>query len=51
MAQNPSIGTIAGPDDIAPEGTVITQAHVDAYRKSVEKIHREMGLPAPQWSN
>ena len=42
--QHPTVGTVAGPDDVAPEGTVITQEHVDVYRHNVEDLHRRMGL-------
>ena len=46
MAQQlPGVGTIAGPDDVAPEGEVITEEHVRAYRARVEEAHRNLGLP------
>ncbi|MGW4528334.1 hypothetical protein [Amycolatopsis sp. NPDC004378] len=41
----PGVGEIAGIDDIAPEGTVITEKHVLDYRASVEQAHRNLGLP------
>jgi hypothetical protein len=48
----PQVGTIAGPDDIAPEGEVITEQHVLAYRASVEAAHHAAGMPtADLWSD
>jgi hypothetical protein len=44
-----AIGTIADVDDIAPQGTVITQAHVDAYRASVQAAHQ--GLDVVLWDD
>lgn len=44
MTKN-DIGRIAGPDDIAPQGTEITQAHVDTYRANVEAAHQAAALP------
>lgn len=44
-AQLPGVGRIAERDDIAPEGTVITEAHVLAYRAQVEDTRRALGLP------
>ena len=41
----PGVGEIAGREDIAPEGTVITEQHVLEHRAAVEQAHRNMGLP------
>lgn len=41
----PGVGRIAERDDIAPEGTVITEQHVLEYRARVEETHRSLGLP------
>ena len=43
--QLPDVGKIAGPDDVAPEGEVITEQHVLDYRAKVEETHRRLGLP------
>lgn len=43
--QLPGVGRIAERDDIAPEGTIITEQHVLDYRASVEQTHRDLGLP------
>lgn len=43
--QLPDVGKIAGPDDVAPEGEVITEEHVLAYRARVEQNYRDLGLP------
>lgn len=43
--QLPGVGRIAEQDDIAPEGEVVTAEHVRNYQASVEKTHRELGLP------
>ena len=41
----PGVGQIAGPDDVAPEGEIITEQHVRDYRARVEAAHRSLGLP------
>lgn len=46
----PAEGTIAGPDDVAPQGTVITRQHILDYRRRVEAAHAKMGLEPPRWS-
>jgi hypothetical protein len=41
----PGVGRIAERDDIAPEGEVITEQDVLAYRADVEAARRRLGLP------
>lgn len=51
MAQLPGEGTIAGPDDIVPEGQVITRKDIERYRAQVEAAARKAGMPAPTWND
>ncbi|WP_367139658.1 hypothetical protein [Saccharothrix sp. HUAS TT1] len=46
---SPTIGTVAEQDDIAPQGTVITAAHVKAYRRRVNAAAKAAGTPPPTW--
>lgn len=45
----PGVGRIAEQDDIAPEGTVITEEHVLNYRASVDEVTASLGLPPLTW--
>lgn len=41
---NSRVGQIADQDDIAPAGTVITEAHIAAYEAEVKQAHENLGL-------
>lgn len=47
VSQLPGVGRIADVDDIAPQGTVITEQHVKDHQDSVNAAHQALGLPAP----
>ena len=47
MDQDHAIGDIAGPDDIAPQGTVITAQHIADHQAATNAAHARLGLPLP----
>jgi hypothetical protein len=47
MSQLPGIGRIAERDDIAPEGTRITEQHVRDYQDRVNAAYQDARQDAP----